>query len=109
MKVSEVTQKLGLKVITLPSPDREIHGGYVGDLLSWVMGRAGEDNAWVTIMSNINIVAVASLADVSCVILAEGVTIDNEVIETAESKGVNILASDLPAFDICVSIADIIK
>ena len=91
MKVSEVQQKLGLNVITLPSPEREVEGGYVGDLLSWVMGRVTEDYAWVTIMSNINIVAVASLADVACIILAEDVTLEDDVINAATEKNINIL------------------
>ena len=63
------------------------------------MGRAQEDNMWITIMSNINIVAVASLADVSCVVLAEGVTLEDDVRKTAEAKGVNILSSPLPSYE----------
>lgn len=63
------------------------------------MGRAKEDNVWITIMSNINIVAVASLADVSCVVLAEGVTLEDDVRKTAEAKGVNILSSPLPSYE----------
>ena len=85
--------------ISLPEPDRNIGGVYIGDLLSWVMGRAGQDCAWITIMSNINVVAVASLSDAACIILAEGVSLDEEVIKTAESKGVNILSSSLPAYE----------
>ena len=79
--------------------EREIKGVYIGDLLSWVMGRAKADDAWITIMSNINIAAVASLADVACVILAEGVTLDSSVTETAKAKGVNILSSEKPAYE----------
>ena len=61
MRVSELIDKYGMKALSLPDPDREIAGGYCGDLLSWVMGRAQQDNAWITIMSNMNVVAVASL------------------------------------------------
>ena len=72
MTVTELSKVTGLTAITLPDPEREVKGAYVGDLLSWVMGRADEGNAWITIMSNSNVAAVATLADVSCVILAEG-------------------------------------
>ena len=72
----------GFKTIALPDGDREINGVYIGDLLSWVMGRAQADNAWITIMSNINILAVASLADTACIILAEGVEVAQDVIDT---------------------------
>ena len=105
MRVSELIDKYGMKALSLPDGDREIAGGYCGDLLSWVMGRAQADNAWVTIMSNMNVVAVASLADVSCVILAEGVTPEQSVIDTAAAKGVNVLSSEKGAFEIASLLA----
>ena len=61
MKVSDLLQN-GFTEITMPDGEREIDGVYIGDLLSWVMGRASQDNAWITIMSNINVIAVATLA-----------------------------------------------
>ena len=99
MTVSELSLSCGFEAICIPDADRDVSGAYIGDLLSWVMGRANADNAWITIMSNINVVAVASLADVSCVILAEGVNLDTEVLNTAKAKGVNVLKSDLPAYE----------
>ena len=70
MTVNDFAAKQGFGVVAMPDGEREIKGVYIGDLLSWVMGRAKADDAWITIMSNINIVAVASLADVACIILA---------------------------------------
>ena len=99
MTVKDFIEKQNLKVLVEGELDREIDTCYIGDLLSWVMGRAKADNAWITIMSNINIVAVASLADVACIILAEGVELDSAVKETANAKGVNILTADMPAYE----------
>ncbi len=99
MTVNELSSTAGIRAVTLPDGEREINGVYIGDLLSWVMGRAKADNAWITIMSNINIVAVASLADVACIILAEGVELDSAVKDTATAKGVNILTADMPAYE----------
>ena len=100
MNVKQLSEATGLSVLTMPTPEREVKGVYIGDLLSWVMGRAAEANAWITIMSNTNIVAVATLADTSCIILAEGVTPDEGVLTTAEQKGINILSSPLAAYDV---------
>ena len=100
MKVKELLSVADLSSIAMPCPDREVCGAYVGDLLSWVMGRAKEDDAWITIMSNSNIVAVATLADVSCIILAEGVTPDAGVVDTAMAKGINLLSSNASAYEI---------
>jgi hypothetical protein len=69
------------------------------------MGRAQQGDAWVTIMSNPNTVAVASLADVSCIVLAEGVRPDKGVAETAINRDVNILGSEEPSFALCAKIA----
>ena len=68
MTVYELSQNSQFNVLTMPEPEREINGVYIGDLLSWVMGKAQYDNVWITIMSNINVIAVASLSDVSCVL-----------------------------------------
>ncbi|MBE6585751.1 MAG: hypothetical protein E7645_04390 [Ruminococcaceae bacterium] len=107
MTVNELVKNLSLNPVILPDGDRMVKGVYIGDLLSWVMGRAECDNAWVTIMSNLNIVAVATLADVSCIILAEGVTLEEQVKNTAEAKGVNILATDKTAYELAAALARI--
>lgn len=104
MTVNELAALQGFSPVVIGDGEREIGGIYIGDLLSWVMGRAKADDAWITIMSNINIVAVASLADVACIILAEGVNLDLAVTETAKAKGVNIISSQLPAYETAVAI-----
>jgi predicted transcriptional regulator len=108
MKVSELSSNKDFTVLSMPSPDREINGAYVGDLLSWVMGRAKEGDAWVTIMSNVNIIAVCSLADPSCIVLSEGVSPDPEALKRAEEQGVNILSTSLDTFSACARIASLL-
>ena len=105
MTVGELSKIDELQVVCMPSPDRVINGAYIGDLLSWVMGRAKEGNVWITIMSNGNTVAVASLADVSCVILAENVTLEESVIETAIQNNINIFSTNLTAYDTAVMLS----
>ncbi len=105
MTVSDLCEKCGFKAVSLPSGDREVKGSYIGDLLSWVMGRAESDQVWITIMSNVNIVAVASLTDVSAVILSEGVSLDESVVSTAIQKNVNILISDKSSYETALAIS----
>ena len=107
MKVREMAQKLSLTPIAVSDDEREFSGAYIGDLLSWVMGRAEHDNVWITIMSNINIVAVASLADVACIVLAEGVTLEENVRATAEQKGVNVYTSEKTAYELAAALASL--
>lgn len=104
MTVSELAGKLSLNVITMPDPDRTVSGGYVGDLLSWVMGSAQADEAWITIMSNQNVAAVAALSDVACVIFAEGVKPDPDLLKKAELQKINLLGSDESSFRVAVKL-----
>lgn len=109
MKVKELINELSLEILNIEDEEREIEGGYVGDLLSWVMGRATSGCAWVTIMTNINIVAVASLCDTACVILAENAEIDQSVIDKAVAQDITLLRSSLGAFELCAKISSLIN
>lgn len=106
MKVSELQKKLNLDVLTSKEyEDRDVLGCYIGDLLSHVMGKAREGDAWITIMNNINIVAVASLTESACIILAEGIGADEKIIEKADSEGIVILKSDNTAYQLATEIS----
>ncbi len=106
MKISQIAEKLNLELITKPDfTDRDITGCYIGDLLSWVMGRATSGDAWITIMNNINIVAVASLTDAACIILCEGVGADDEIVKKANSEDIVILKSEKTAYEIAKDMA----
>lgn len=108
MTVYELATTCQFNVLCCPEPDREINGAYIGDLLSWVMGRVSPDNVWITIMSNINVVAVASLSDVSCVLLAEDVTLDDEVLKTAKEKGINVFSTSLTTYEAALKVSGMI-
>lgn len=108
MKVNELAEKLGLKTLVEDDFDRDVTDCYVGDLLSWVMGRAPEDSAWLTVMGNINSIAVATLADVSCIILVENAALDADAKAKAEMHGVNILTTEKNSYQLAVEISRLI-
>lgn len=108
MTVKEFSERLSLKALVEADTEREVNGCYAGDLLSWVMGRAEADNVWVTIMTNVNIVAVAMLTDVSCIIVAEKAEIEKETLEKAAEKGINIYTSEKTVYELCADISKII-
>ena len=107
MRVKDLLEH-GFEAVSLPDGDREIDGVYIGDLLSWVMGRAQMDNAWITIMTNVNVIAVATLADTSCVILAEGVVMPDDLIETAQAKDINVLSSADPIYETAMRLSKLL-
>ncbi len=107
MTVGNLMKELSASPICIADAEREINGVYIGDLLSWVMGRAKEDNVWITIMSNINVVAVATLVDTACVILAESVSLDDATVNAATAKGINIISTELTAYETAVKLAQL--
>ena len=109
MTAQELRKQLDLQVLAEPDPDKPVTGGYVGDLLSWVMGRAREGDAWVTIMTNANVLAVASLADTACVIVAEDSAVEPDVVALAQSKGINLYRSSRRGFDLCCRVGELIR
>ena len=86
-----------------------MEGGYCGDLLSWVMGRAPAGGAWMTIMSNVNVAAVAALTDTACVILAEGVTPDAPLLDKARAQGITLLGTELSVYDCAVKLSALLN
>lgn len=77
-----------------------VTGGYVSDLLSNVMGQAGAGNIWITMQGHQNIVAVASLLGLAGIVLAGGVSPEEETIRKAEREGIVLLTTELSAFEV---------
>jgi len=73
MKVSDLVDQFGLKVFSgAAGLDRTVHGAYVSDLLSDVMGNASEGDVWITLQTHQNVLAIASLKELAAVILVKG-------------------------------------
>ncbi len=98
MTVKELIEKLNLKTLVEGDLEREVTGGYCGDLLSWVMGRAQSGDCWFTIMGNLNAVAVAFLADCACIVLCENATLDEDAKARAELQDVTVLVCEENAY-----------
>ena len=108
MTVNQLVEKLGAYALSLPDGEKIVRGCYAGDLLSRVMSKAHRGNVWVTIMSNINVPAVATISDLSCVIIAENARPDEEVIAVARARGINILLMNESTYEICVKLSQLL-
>ena len=109
MTVKDIINKLNLTIVTNDNElDRNVNGCYIGDLLSWVMSNAQADNIWLTIMSNINIVAVAALTDVCCIILCEDVSPDDDCVVKANAQGICILKTSDSVYETAVKLGNLL-
>lgn len=104
MTVKELAERMDMRVIVGPDLEREIKDCYLCDMLSFVMARAKEGDAWITVQTNINVVAVASLADCACVIIPEEIPVEEATIEKARGQDINILSARQTAFRIALEI-----
>jgi len=110
MKVKEIMELLNLKLLGGEGGLlKEVNGVYVCDLLSWVMAHASPKDAWVTIQTHPNIVAVGALLDLSCIIIPENAEVDEETIKKANEECIPILTSCENGYRICTFLYDIMR
>lgn len=100
MTVAELSRLLSLEPLSGETGmDREISGGYVSDLLSDVLGRIKDGYLWITMQSHMNVVAIAALRDLPAVLIVNGTTPAQEVIQKARDEGIALLGTSLSAFE----------
>lgn len=78
-----------------------VGGGRVCDLLSRVLAHGQKNDAWITVHTHINVVAVAVLRGIGCIIVPEGIPVPDDVAAKAAEEGIAILSSPLTAYEIC--------
>ncbi len=101
MKVSDIVEKLNLTVFSGEEGlNRQVEGGYVSDLLSDVMGHAEAGSVWITLQTHKNVMAIASLKELSAVILVKGFKPDNDTVAQSKEEDIPVLGTDLQTFEI---------
>lgn len=108
MTVKNIADKLNLNFYAGEElSDKTAKCCYIGDLLSLAMSKVQADYVWITIQTNVNIVAVASLADAACIILADGCVPDEKTVERAKEQDVIILGGEISAYEAAVKLAEL--
>jgi predicted transcriptional regulator len=101
MKLKDVVKALNLNVQTGKSLlEREVAGGYAGDLLSDVLANSSEGDVWITLQTHANIVAVASAKELSGIIIVNGRTPEEETVRKAEEQNIPIMISGLSTYKV---------
>jgi hypothetical protein len=102
MDIQGLIDITGAKLLTQGADrSREILCGYSCDLLSWVMAHGKSGMAWVTVQTHMNVVAVATLMDMTAIIVPEDIRVEADVIEKAGEEGIAILSSSKTAYELC--------
>lgn len=109
MTVGSVAKALNMKVLTgNEGLERIVSGAYICDLLSWVISKSNDGDLWITVLTNLNIVAVAVLANVSCIVIPESIEVEEAIIKKAKEEEIPILSSELNSYEISKLLGKII-
>jgi len=103
MKLADIIQTLSLEELTPQLADAagtEVTQGYASDLLSDVLAHAPSGGLLVTLQVHLNVIAVASHADLCGVIFASHRRPEDEVIAKAAEEGVALFVSGDDTFDV---------
>lgn len=107
MTVKEIQEALGLQLVAGETGvNKEVTTGFAGDLLSVVMAKAKEGCVWLTIQSHINIIAVATLVEMSCIIITEGYELDLDAKNKADEEGIPILKTNASTFEVAKKLCE---
>ena len=106
MTITKMAEELDLTRLS-GEADRDIGSCYISDLLSRVLGGCKSGDIWITVQSSLNMVAVAVMTDASCVILPEGLTAFDNVIERANEEGLTIFTSTESAYSLAVKFSQL--
>ena len=101
MKIRDIVKTLGLKVISGDKfLEREVTGGYAGDLLSDVLANSKKGNLWITLQIHQNIVAVASSKELSGIIIVNGRKPEEETLRKAKEEEIPVMISSLLTYEV---------
>ena len=99
MLVKSAGEKIGLKLMAgVAGVGKELTGVYICDLLSWVMSHGKKGDAWITVQTHSNIIAVAALLELSCIIVPEDIEVPEDTLRKAEEEGIAIFQSSLSTY-----------
>lgn len=102
MKIGELAKALGATYAVAPSdPAEVITCGYACDLLSWVLAHGQKGMAWTTVQTHVNVVAIAVLLEMGCVILAEGNKLEAASLAKAVEEKMPVLETAMTAYEVC--------
>ncbi len=101
MELRQIAEALSLTVRTGHARlNASVTGGYAADLLSCAMAGARKGNVWVTLQGHLNVVAIASLAELAAVIVTEDTPVAPEALAKAEEEGIPILTTPLATYEV---------
>lgn len=110
MTVQEIANKLNFKLLAgEDGVTNQVESLYTCDLLSLVMGSATENQLWFTVMGNVNAIAVATLKDVSAIVLTDNASLDEEAKTRANQVGMAVYVTEKDSATALIETYNLVK
>lgn len=110
LTVSQIVEKMQLKTMSSIYEDKAVETGYCCDMLSWVISHLTSNACWFTILSSMNVIAVASLSDCPIVVITESSgDIDQDVIQRAITEQICLCTTEMDSFHAAKDLARLIE
>ncbi|ADL68634.1 DRTGG domain-containing protein [Thermoanaerobacterium thermosaccharolyticum] len=109
MKVKDILNSEFTLVAGSGGIEKEISNVYVCDLLSFVMSHVKSGSAWITIQTHVNVVAVALMTEISCIIICEGEKLDENAKVKADEENIPVISFSGTSYDAAIKLSEMIK
>ncbi|WKV08743.1 DRTGG domain-containing protein [Thermoanaerobacterium sp. CMT5567-10] len=109
MKVKDILNSEFTLVAGSGGIEKEISNVYVCDLLSFVMSHVKSGSAWITIQTHVNVVAVALMTEISCIIICEGEKLDENAKVKADEENIPVISFSGTSYDAAIRLSELIK
>jgi hypothetical protein len=109
MTIREVAAALGAEICQEEFENTELTGAYTSDLLSDVMAHAKDGGALITIQAHKNTVAVATLVNISVLIICNSRPLPEDMLSAAKDEGVAVIRTTENQFTVSGKLYDIFK
>lgn len=108
MDIKSIINELNLKIFS-SGKEEVVENGYTSDLLSVVLAKAPKKSLWITVQKHLNIIAVASIRELTGIIICNNLIPDEEVIKKSNEEGLWLLGTELDSFTISGKLYKILK
>ena len=109
MTIREAAEALGAEICQNEFEDGELTGAYTSDLLSDVMANAKDGGALVTIQAHKNTVAVATLVNITVIVICNSRPLPDDMLEAAKDEGIAVIRTRENQFTVSGKLWDLLK
>ena len=106
MTVREIADRTG-GAIEVDAEGVDATCAYVGDLLSDVMGHAGEGSVLMTVQNHLNTIAVCTLAGINVIVICHGRPVPPDMAAAAQREGVAIVVTQLSQYAAALALSEL--